>query len=106
VRAARIGVVDGTRLLADARSVVAGRLPGTPAYVHLDVDVCDPQEFAAVSCPVPVGPRAATVAAALAAIAAHHDVVGVGVCEYAPSVAHDVGVLHRLLGALGLTAAC
>lgn len=105
VRAARIGVVDTTRLTADARSVVAGRLPGTPAYVHLDLDVCDPQEFPAVSCPVPVGPRVAAVAAALAAIAAHHDVVGVGVCEYTPAVAHDEGVLRSLLGALGLVEA-
>ncbi|MEY9212025.1 arginase family protein [Thermobifida halotolerans] len=102
VRAARIDVVDTTRLTADPRSVVAGRSPGTPAYVHLDMDVCDPAELAAVACPTPMGPRVGSVAAALASITAHHDVVGVGVCEYTPTVEHDVGAVHTLLGALGL----
>lgn len=102
VRSRRIEVVDTTRLTVDARSVVAGQQPGSPAYIHLNLGACDPQDFPAVAFPAPVGPRVALLTAAVAAITAHHTVVGVGVCEYTPAVAHDVTVLQSLLQALRL----
>ncbi|TDQ50700.1 arginase family protein [Actinorugispora endophytica] len=101
--ASGIALVDPVRVIADPGGVVARCAPGTPAYVHLDMDVCDPMELAAVACPAPLGPPVSSVAAALAAIAAHHDVVGVGVCEYTPVVEHDADAVRALLGALGLT---
>lgn len=100
--ASTIGVVDAVRVIADPLSVVAGRAAGSPAYVHLGLNVCDPLDLAAVSRPTPMGPRAGSVAAALAAISAHHEVVGVGVCDYAPVIEHDPDVVRRMLEALGL----
>lgn len=102
VRSRRIEVVDTTRLTMAAHSVVAGHQPGCPAYIHLNLGACDPQDFSAVAFPAPVGPRAATIAAALAAITAHHTVVGVGICGYTPAVDHNATVLQSLLQALQL----
>ncbi|WP_046470557.1 arginase family protein [Allosalinactinospora lopnorensis] len=102
-RSAGLEQVDPVQVIADPSGVVSPRPQGTPAYVHLDMDVCDPVDLPAVSCPSPQGPRAATVAQALAAIAAHHDVVGVGVCEYVPVIEHDTDRVRALLAALGLT---
>ncbi|GAB3209064.1 arginase family protein [Marinactinospora thermotolerans] len=96
----RVGTVE---LIADPGRVVAGRAAGSPAYVHLDVDLCDPVDFPAVACPVPQGPLVGTVAEALAAIASHHEVVGVGVCEYVPVIEHDAAGPRALLEALGLS---
>ncbi|MBV2366293.1 arginase family protein [Streptomonospora nanhaiensis] len=91
--------------LAEApRAVTAARRTGSPAYVHLDLDVCDPADLPAVGVPAPGGPRPAQVARALAAITAHHDLVGVAVCEYAPVLEHDQRHVTALLAALDLTA--
>ncbi|MBB4931971.1 arginase [Lipingzhangella halophila] len=99
IRSAGVARVDPAELTG-----AAPHPPNTPAYVHLDMDVCDPAELPAVSCPAPGGPSVATVARALGTIAEHHDVVGVGVCEYVPVIEHDTGAVAALLGALGLTA--
>ncbi|MBB6171814.1 arginase [Nocardiopsis mwathae] len=98
-----IAWVDTVELLADPTRVTAPRPAGTPAYIHLDIDVCDPFDLPAVAVPTPDGPRAGTVAEALAAITAHHDVVGIGICEYAPVIEHDEARLATLLAALDLT---
>ncbi|MDA0563483.1 arginase family protein [Streptomonospora sp. S1-112] len=82
----------------------AGRPAGSPAYIHLDLDVCDPADLPAVGVPAPGGPRPHHVAQTLAAITAHHDVVGVAVCEYAPVLEHDQRHVTALLAALDLTA--
>ncbi|GAA3741388.1 arginase [Spinactinospora alkalitolerans] len=104
MRAAGMAWVDPVEVITDPDRVVAGRAPGTPAYVHLDVDVCDPVDLPAVACPTPQGPLVDSVAAALAAISAHHEVVGVGVCEYVPVIEHERAKMEALLGALGLAA--
>ena len=105
VRAAGVAAVPPELVAADPGAAVAGRAAGSPAYVHLDLDVCDPAEMGAVACPEPGGPPVAALARCLAVIAAHHDVVGVGVCEYVPVVEHDPGAVAELLGALGLVGA-
>lgn len=87
---------------AEPARVAAGRRAGSPAYVHLDIDVCDPPEMPAVSVPAPGGPGTAAVARALAAVAAHHRVVGVAVTEYAPVIEHDEDRLRALLDGLDL----
>lgn len=89
-------------ITANPQGVVTPRPPRSPAYVHLDMDVCDPDELPAVSCPAPAGPSAATVASALQTIADHHEVVGVGVCEYVPVIEHDPRTVTTLLQALEL----
>ena len=90
-------------LTADPTCVTTARPANTPAYIHLDIDVCDPYDLPAVSCPTPHGPTTATIAHTLAAITDHHDVIGVGICEYAPVIEHDTARIHALLAALHLT---
>lgn len=102
VDSAALRWVPPPEMTGDPEAVVAGRPPGSPTYVHLDLDVCDPLDLPAVTCPSAEGPAAGTVAACLAAIAAHHDLVGVAICGYAPMADHDPASVQRLLEALGL----
>ncbi len=102
LRSAGLHHHDPTDITTNPSRVVTPHPASTPAYVHLDMDVCDPAELPAVSCPTPSGPSVATVAATLSAITDHHDVVGVGVCEYVPVIEHDPHTVTALLRALGL----
>ncbi|WP_017537723.1 MULTISPECIES: arginase family protein [Nocardiopsis] len=102
VRAHGVAVAGPEAVEADPDGVALRRTAGSPAYVHLDVDVCDPAEVPAVACPEPGGPSVEAVARVLAALARHHEVVGIGVCEYAPVIEHDSKRLNVLLSALGL----
>ncbi|GAA1996935.1 arginase family protein [Nocardiopsis rhodophaea] len=95
--------VDTVEIIADPTRVTTPRPSGSPAYVHLDVDVCDPYDLPAVAVPTPDGPRADSVAEALAAIRSHHDIVGIGICEYAPVIEHDESRLTTLISSLDLT---
>jgi arginase len=84
-------------------AAAARRLPSDlPVYVHLDLDVLDPSEFPAVGWATPGGPRLGTVARALEAVLDRCQVVGAGVTELMPAIAHDTAVLRRALAALGL----
>ena len=102
VRARGLAVAGPEEVAADPEGVASRRTAGTPAYVHLDVDVCDPAEVPAVAVPEPGGPSVEAVARVLAELARHHTVVGIGVCEYAPVIEHDPKRLNVLLSALGL----
>jgi len=76
---------------------------GAAVYVHLDLDVIEESELPAVAVPTPGGVPVASLVRALAMVQASHEVVGVGITEYVPQVAHDRDVLARLAGALGLS---
>ncbi|GLU48460.1 arginase family protein [Nocardiopsis ansamitocini] len=102
IKASGMPVMGVAEVRADPYRVVGGRAQGSPAYVHLDMDVCDPAQLPAVACPTPGGPPVESVAAALAAIHAHHEVVGVGISEYAPVIEHDEATVRSLLRALDL----
>jgi arginase len=87
----------------DPESASRAAPPGSRAYIHLDLDVTDPCQFPAVSCPTEGGVRIEVLTAALAAIRESHDIVGIGITEYAPPVPHIWGALTLLLAALGLS---
>jgi len=59
--------------------------PG-PIYVHLDVDVVDPGDLPAVNYPVPDGPSAASVGAAVRNLAATGRVVAASVSSWNPQL--------------------
>ncbi|GAA3765217.1 arginase family protein [Salinactinospora qingdaonensis] len=105
VRATGLAWMDPVQVIADPTDVVKARPAGSPAYVHLDLDVCDGADLPAVARPSTQGPRVESVATALRTIAAHHDVVGVGVGEYVPVVEHDSAKVALLLHALDLAEA-
>jgi arginase len=71
-------------------------LPSAPIYLHLDVDVVDPQDLPGLLFPAPDGPRLAAVAAAVRTVMSTGDVAAVGLaCTYRPGSG-----AHRVLGEL------
>ncbi|MBT8213575.1 MAG: arginase family protein [Acidimicrobiia bacterium] len=57
-----------------------------PLYVHVDVDVVDPEDMPAVNYPAPGGPSLETVAAAVAALASTGRVVAFSVSSWNPAL--------------------
>ncbi|NNC75091.1 MAG: hypothetical protein HKN93_06215, partial [Acidimicrobiia bacterium] len=55
-------------------------------YVHVDVDVVDPEDMPAVNYPAPGGPSLETVAAAVAALASTGRVVAFSVSSWNPAL--------------------
>ncbi|MET8087531.1 arginase family protein [Micromonospora sp. NPDC005237] len=96
-------VLDAPTLGAQPTRLAALPPPGAAVYVHLDLDVLDPSALPAVAVPTPGGVTAAALARSLTALRAHHEVVGVGITEYVPQLAHDRQALIEVLDALGLT---
>ncbi|GAA1672265.1 arginase family protein [Fodinicola feengrottensis] len=86
----RYGVVD----LEEAFAAVIG-----PVYVHVDLDVLDPTEFASVGYPEPDGVRSQQLVDLISGLG---NVVGAAITEYAP-VADDpseLAVIRRLAAAM------
>jgi len=64
---------------ADVAGLDAAALPGSPLYVHLDLDVIDPSALPGLRYPAPGGPRAADVAGALETLLATGRVAAAGI---------------------------
>ncbi len=60
--------------------------PDRPLYVHVDIDVVDPDEVPAVSYPAPGGPSAEAVAAAVAELEATGNVVAFSLTTWNPAL--------------------
>ena len=90
----------------DAESLVAAiRATGASAvYLHIDLDVLDPAEFASLDYPEPFGVSLSTLLATIKAVVAEFELAGAGICEFAPSAANatadDVPSILRIIGAL------
>jgi len=73
-------------------------------YLHVDLDVLDPADFAGLGSPVPFGLETATLLDAIRAVVAQFPLVGAGITEFAPaSVSHavdDSPTILRIIGAL------
>ncbi|WP_336658503.1 arginase family protein [Leucobacter sp. USHLN153] len=81
------------------------RIAGADAlYVHLDLDVLDPSEFASVHSPVPFGITIAELTHALRVAVEAVPLVGAAICEFAPAseqtAADDLPTVLRILAAL------
>ncbi|MFI6802906.1 arginase family protein [Streptosporangium canum] len=64
-------------------------------YIHVDLDVLD--GITSVGYPEPGGLSAQALAEAVAVLAARHEIVGLGITEYAPSDPRDEEMLRRLV---------
>ncbi|MDQ6941616.1 MAG: arginase family protein [Candidatus Eremiobacteraeota bacterium] len=62
----------------DVAALAQAALPPPPWYVHLDVDVLDPDELPPLRSPAPGGPKATVVAAALRALARRGTIAALG----------------------------
>lgn len=90
-RIRRVGVAD-LATLATLRG---------PVYIHIDLDVLDPQVFRSISYQEADGPSPAELRAALAGLVANTTVVGIGITEHAPSGAEaDLEALRGIVEAL------
>lgn len=90
----------GIRQLSVADLPVLATLRG-PVYVHVDLDVLDPQAFRSISYPEPDGASPAALRNALAELAGNATVVGVGITEHAPTGTEaDRETLRGVVGAL------
>ncbi|MDP9106758.1 MAG: arginase family protein, partial [Candidatus Eremiobacteraeota bacterium] len=69
----------------DVSALAHAALPPSPWYVHLDIDVIDPNELPPLRFPAPGGPSANAVAAALRALASRGTIAALGLaCTLAP----------------------
>ncbi|MFT4051809.1 MAG: arginase family protein [Microbacterium sp.] len=100
-----IRVVSSDELAQPDAIAEAVRATGAEhVYVHVDLDVLDPAAITGVSYPVPFGPSAAELVAAIKAVRATATLVGATVAEFAPASADaavdDLGTILRVVGAL------
>ncbi|MFF8812883.1 arginase family protein [Streptomyces pactum] len=65
-------------------SAVAGT-GATHLYIHLDLDVLDPEHFTSLSCPEPGGLHPDQLRAALHALTKRFSLAGMGITEHAPA---------------------
>nr|WP_201469424.1 arginase family protein [Microbacterium hydrocarbonoxydans] len=86
--------------LADAVASTGARR----VWVHIDVDVLDPAEFAGVSSSVPFGLSPAAVSAAIRTLRERIPLAGATIAGFAPrspaDAVDDLGALLRLIGAV------
>ena len=70
-------------------------------YMHLDLDVIDPKDFDAVSCPTPGGFWFDDLLAEIAHLGKAFPIVGSAVTEYQPKDDENALKVQRVLEALG-----
>ncbi|MFM9877263.1 MAG: arginase family protein [Rhodoglobus sp.] len=97
------GEVSGETLVA---AVVA--TGAASVYVHIDLDVLDPEDLQGLDNPEPFGVRAADLIDALKMVLARFPLAGAGITEFAPGSAldavEDLPTILRLVGALAAAA--
>ncbi|GGN91933.1 arginase [Actinoplanes lobatus] len=94
----RIGVAD---LVDPSPLLSAVEATGAEAvYVHIDVDVLDPEFFASVGTPEPHGITPARLVGAVRALAARFPLAGLGITEYEPARPSDQDVVREIVRAL------
>jgi arginase len=94
--------VDG---FSTAALVAAVEATGAASvYVHVDLDVLDPGEFAGLGYPEPFGLAASDLVDALKALLARFPLAGAGITEFAPAsvdaAVDDLPTILRIVGAL------
>ena len=91
-----IGNLERSRVLRVPIDADRADAPGLVAFarrkrvwIHIDIDVVDPREFAAVSFPAPRGPSLAALREVLRTVASVADVCGFELCAYDPRKDRD-----------------
>lgn len=96
-----IPVLDG-----DPEALVAAveRTGAAAVYVHIDLDVLDPGEFAGIDYAEPFGLAAATLIAQVGALRERFEFAGAGITEFSPAspeaAVEDLPTILRIVGAL------
>ncbi|HYW54643.1 MAG TPA: arginase family protein [Dongiaceae bacterium] len=88
---------SAVRRVDDVAALAHAALPPPPWYVHLDIDVIDPSELPPLRFPVPGGPSAATIAAALRTLASRGTIAALGLaCTLTPKAFERTGALANI----------
>jgi len=94
--------VDG--FSAEALVAAVEATGAASVYVHIDLDVLDPGEFAGLGYPEPFGLAASDLLDALKALLARFPLAGAGITEFAPAsvdaAVEDLPTILRIVGAL------
>lgn len=89
---------------ADALVAAIEASGATSVYLHIDLDVLDPPEFAALDYPVPFGVSISALLELIRAVRSRFELAGAGVCDFAPASTDaandDVPTILRIIGAL------
>ncbi|PPF83367.1 arginase [Subtercola sp. Z020] len=102
---AGIARVDVDALAEQGALVAALEATGaTEVYVHVDLDVLDPAEIAAISFPEPFGVSVGVLAGAIQAVRRRFPLAGAGITQFAPSspdaASDDLSAVLRVISAL------
>lgn len=96
---ARFSVAELTAA-PDAPAEAVATTGATAVYVHIDLDVLDPEEFGSLNCPEAGGLGIATLREAVRALTARFALAGLGITEYVPRGEEDQAALAALVPAL------
>lgn len=88
--------------LADPSALVAAvtSAGGSAIYLHIDLDVLDPERFASVGTPAPGGLLPEHLLSLVTALAERFEIAGLGITEYEPTRTEDQDMLAPLVDAL------
>jgi arginase len=105
LESSRIRTVYAEDLSAvDALADAVAATGATAVYVHIDLDVLDPDELSAVNIAAPFGARTTELAAAVKRLRERVPLVGASIAGFAPTTAadagDDMGTILRLIGSV------
>ena len=104
VENAKIRMIPPSELNPDSLVEAIAATGARRVYVHIDLDVLDPAEFASLGFPEPFGVSLATLIETIRAVVKAFPLAGAGITEFAPSssesTADDLPNILRIIGAL------
>ncbi|MFB9830637.1 GNAT family N-acetyltransferase [Actinoallomurus acaciae] len=89
---------EGLPVVTDAASLPAAVGDADAVYVHIDLDVLDPDVFASVGTPEAGGLTPGQVVGMVTALAERFEIAGLGITEYEPARPQDQETLAGLVG--------
>ncbi|HEX5204288.1 MAG TPA: arginase family protein [Actinoplanes sp.] len=98
--AAEAGIAHVEPAAIESLAAVVEGLGARAVYLHIDLDVLDPEAFASVGAPEPEGLTPAQLTAAVRELSARFPVAGIGITEYEPDRPGDRAVLAKLVPGL------
>jgi arginase len=104
IDASGIRMLPPDALSADSVLEALTAIGAKSVYIHIDLDVLDPGEFASLGYPEPFGLSVASLLELLRAVKERFTLAGASVTEFAPAspdqAAEDLPTILRILGAL------
>ncbi|MCU1440022.1 MAG: Arginase [Rhodoglobus sp.] len=102
--ASGIRTIGADELNAESLVAAVEATGASSVYVHIDLDVLDPGDFAGLGFPEPFGVLAGTLVEAVRALLTRFPLAGAGITEFAPAspeeAVEDMPTILRIIGAL------